>query len=177
MEPTHPTALTAPSHSYVRLTPERRAAFLEALSRGQTVSAAARAIGSSRQYLYEIRADDEDFASAWDAAAESGVDVLEDEAYRRAVEGVETPVFQAGQLVGYRREYSDALLSLLLKSKRYNERIILAGERKQQQQTEPVMTPERLAYVATEWTKLMDEQRRRLAPPAATYEGEARELP
>jgi hypothetical protein len=43
---------------------------------------------------------------------------LEDEAVRRAYEGVERPVFQGGKQVGVVREYSDTLLIFLLKALR-----------------------------------------------------------
>lgn len=59
---------------------------------------------------YRWRADDPAFAAAWDEAFQAGTNVFEDEARRRAVEGVERPVFQAGKLVGHVREYSDNVL-------------------------------------------------------------------
>jgi hypothetical protein len=46
------------------------------------------------------------------------VGALEDEALRRAVEGVEEPVYQGGKQVGVIRKYSDALLMFLLKAAR-----------------------------------------------------------
>ena len=47
-----------------------------------------------------------------------GLDALEDEAIRRAREGVVEPVFQAGLHCGNVRKYSDLLLIFLLKSRR-----------------------------------------------------------
>lgn len=44
--------------------------------------------------------------------------MLEQEAYRRAVEGVEEPVYQGGELVGTVRRYSDKLLEFLLRGRR-----------------------------------------------------------
>jgi hypothetical protein len=44
-----------------------------------------------------------------------GADALEDEANRRAREGVERPVYQGGKFVGAIREFSDTLLIFLLK--------------------------------------------------------------
>ena len=49
---------------------------------------------------------------------ESAVDDLEAEAWRRAKEGVEKPVFQGGKQVGVIREYSDTLMATLLKAHR-----------------------------------------------------------
>lgn len=44
--------------------------------------------------------------------------MLEDEARRRAVDGVDEPVFQGGELVGHVRRYSDRLLEFLLRGRR-----------------------------------------------------------
>lgn len=58
-------------------------------------------------------------------------DRLEREAWRRAVEGWEEPVYPKGQLVGTVRLYSDTLLALLLRAarpKRYREQVDLASE-------------------------------------------------
>lgn len=60
----------------------------------------------------------DDFCVRWDAAIESGTDRLEDEARRRAERGVERPVYQGGVMVGTVTEYSDTLMSLLMKGNR-----------------------------------------------------------
>jgi hypothetical protein len=92
------------------------------------VSAAAARIGVSRTALYNAREADAAFAAMWDDAVEAGVDRLEDAAFRRAVDGVEEPVFFRGQQVGTIRRYSDALLIALLKAKRPGQyRESLAG--------------------------------------------------
>jgi hypothetical protein len=54
----------------------------------------------------------------WDDAIEAGADVLEAEAWRRAVEGVERPIVSGGKVVTTVREYSDTLLIFLLKGRR-----------------------------------------------------------
>jgi hypothetical protein len=64
------------------------------------------------------RAADEAFARAWEDALEQGTDSLEDEARRRALQGVEKPVFREGRQVGTVTEYSDTLLIFLLKARR-----------------------------------------------------------
>lgn len=61
---------------------------------------------------------DEKFARAWDAALEAATDVLEKEAVRRAVQGVDEPVYQGGKQVGSITRYSDTLLIFLLKANR-----------------------------------------------------------
>lgn len=60
----------------------------------------------------------DDFALRWKAAYADGVDVLEDEARRRAVDGIERPVYQGGVLVGAVTEYSDTLLAFALRGKK-----------------------------------------------------------
>ena len=50
---------------------------------------------------------------------------LEEEARRRAIEGVDEPVFHDGAVCGYKRRYSDTLLIFLMKGlmpERYRER-------------------------------------------------------
>ena len=51
-------------------------------------------------------------------AMEEWADCLEQEAVRRAVEGVEEPVFHQGEVVGFVTKYSDALLGKLLTGRR-----------------------------------------------------------
>ena len=78
-----------------------------------------------RASAYEWRDDDPKFAQEWKKAIEVGADLLEEEALRRAVQGVQRPVYQGGRLVGNVREYSDTLLIFLLKGakpQKYAER-------------------------------------------------------
>jgi hypothetical protein len=72
----------------------------------------------SRQRFYELRARDATFAEEWSRAVDEGTDRLEDEAHRRAVEGVPEPIFSRGEVVGERRVYSDRLIEFLLKARR-----------------------------------------------------------
>lgn len=104
--------------------------FLSALAATGNVSASAEAASVSRSFVYERRGDDPAFAAAWDQALEAARPVLEEEAWRRAVEGVDEPVFgrvgkdQDGQ-IGTVKKYSDALLTTLLKAnapEKYRER-------------------------------------------------------
>ena len=92
--------------------------FLDALRSGLSVTAASFKANLARRTAYDWRAANPEFAAAWDDAIESGTDSLEDEALRRARDGFDKPVYQAGQLVGTVREYSDALMTLLLKGRR-----------------------------------------------------------
>jgi hypothetical protein len=110
-----------------------RESFIEALSLGSSVTKAAIQAGLPRQTVYDWRNADLVFRTAWDSALESGTDRLEDEAFRRAHDGVEKPLVSGGKLVKdddgnpiRLREHSDTLMCLLLKSRRpekYRERV------------------------------------------------------
>lgn len=63
-----------------------------------------------------LSADPALWGAAESAIRSCRVAILEDEAMRRAVDGVEEPVYQAGQLVGTKRVYSDSLLKLMLQA-------------------------------------------------------------
>jgi hypothetical protein len=105
---------------HAEFTADRQARFLGLLAKGHTIAHAARAVGSGRTTVYTHRDADEAFRRAWDAAIDEGVEVLEEEVRRRAVDGVLKPVYQGGVKVGTIREYSDTLLIFSLKAKRPN---------------------------------------------------------
>jgi hypothetical protein len=65
-----------------------KSVFLSHLARMGVVKVAAEAAGICRQAVYEHRAKDKGFAALWDEALANAADVLEAEAFRRAVEGV-----------------------------------------------------------------------------------------
>lgn len=102
-----------------------REAFIAALTESGNVTKSCQMVGIGRMTAYDWRREDPDFAAAWDAALEVGIDGLEDEANRRGHDGWDEPVFFQGQEVGVVRKYSDALLLALLKANRpekYRER-------------------------------------------------------
>lgn len=108
-----------PGHPYgSKKTPEVINAFLESMAMGNTVNTSADFAGVSYTMLFRWRREDPEFAARWAEAVERGVDVLEQEALRRAVKGVEKPVYQQGQLVGTVTEYSDRLMEFMLRGKR-----------------------------------------------------------
>ena len=63
-----------------------------------------------------MRRQSADFAAQWDEALEEGSDLLEAEARRRAVTGIDKPVYYKGKVVGSITKYSDRLLMFLLKA-------------------------------------------------------------
>ena len=109
----------------LKLTPARQRHFLKALSESGSVSTAAAVAGTSRTRVYELRKADPAFAAAWDEAEEIATDRLEEEARRRALEGVSEPLVSAGKLVRgddgkpiMIQRYSDRLLAELLRARR-----------------------------------------------------------
>lgn len=120
--------------------------FLAALRNNPNVSAAARAVGVSRQYAYDVRdSKNKDgspkkgdalalarkFDAAWKDALEESLDELEAEARRRAFNGLLRKKFTRGgeaiidpetgaQYAEY--EYSDTLMQFLLKVHRYGDK-------------------------------------------------------
>jgi hypothetical protein len=106
-------------------TPGRLQKFLEALSVYGNATRAAAENGLAMSHLKRLREKKGEFAAQWTEALERAADGLEDEARRRAVEGVEEPVYHQGVQVGAVRKYSDTLLIFLLKGCRpdvYRER-------------------------------------------------------
>ena len=109
----------------LKLTKERRERFLQALANTGSVTAAIAVAGSSRSRVYALQRADLAFAAAWQEAEEIATDRLEEEARRRAVDGVPEPLVSAGKLVRDDdgqpiavRRYSDHLLLALLKAHR-----------------------------------------------------------
>lgn len=92
--------------------------FLDALRAGHTPKKASDICGINRSTAFNWRLKDDQFRKDWEDALDEGTDVFEQEAMRRAVDGIDKPVFQMGQCVGYTREYSDALLAMQLKGRR-----------------------------------------------------------
>jgi len=95
-----------------------KALFLAEFGERGIVKHAAKAAGIDRSTAYRWYDEDAEFAAAWDDAQEQATDSMEQEAWRRGVEGFEKPVFQGGNEVGRVREYSDTLLVLMLKANR-----------------------------------------------------------
>ena len=100
-----------------KMTDERVERFLSILSQGSSVTAAAEQSGIGRRTVYDWKANDPEFAAAFEDAWQRGIAVLEDEAVRRAYTGTERAVYQKGVQVGTVRDYSDSLLIFLLKSR------------------------------------------------------------
>jgi len=100
------------------ITEKRYNLFLAELATDGNVARAASAVGVDRSNAYQRRLRNPGFAKRWDEAIEAATDSIAAEAYRRAVTGVEEPVFYKGVEYGRVTRYSDALLIALLKRHR-----------------------------------------------------------
>jgi len=85
------------------------------LAKHGNVSSALRAASASRAWVYEKRQIDQEFADAFEDARTCGLEVLKDEAHRRAYAGVVREVWHQGEVVGEEVNYSDSLLMFLIK--------------------------------------------------------------
>jgi hypothetical protein len=104
--------------------------FLYHLGLSGSVSFAATRSGLDRRALYRRRDDDEAFAARWDEALNLGVERLQDDAMRRALEGTPRPVWRNGKQVGSVRQFDNGLLRFLLKAHRpetYSDRAKAGG--------------------------------------------------
>jgi hypothetical protein len=122
---------------------QKERAYLLTLSWCGNVTLAAKAAGVDRSMIYKWRNGvagrpndhgDEAFRAAEKIAKEMAADRLEEEAWRRAVDGVDEPVgFYRGEPGAWVKRYSDTLLIFLLKGLRpekYRERYEHSGRDK-----------------------------------------------
>ncbi len=100
--------------SHTDRTAKKKQAFLAALAETANVLKSSEIAKIARRTAYDWKSADSEFADAWERALDIGTDALEDEAVRRAVEGIDEPVFYRGKSCGVVRKYSDTLLIFLL---------------------------------------------------------------
>jgi hypothetical protein len=104
--------------------------FLADFARCGVVLRAAQAAAVGRRTVY-LWLEQKDFKRLYDEALEDALDGLEEEARRRAVDGVLEPMVSAGIRVCDKRVFSDGLLTTLLKGKKpdtYRERHEVTGK-------------------------------------------------
>lgn len=105
-------------------TAQRAEDFLTALRKGHPVAVAAAAADMGLRSAYDWRDADPEFKARWEDAYEHGSMMIEEEARRRAVDGVLEPVFYQGTHVADVRKYSDALILPILRARleKYRDR-------------------------------------------------------
>ena len=99
-------------------TEEKQRRFIEVLADTGLIGVAAREVGMTRTAAYKLRRAPHAaaFARAWDVARERAGALIEDIAFERALEGVETEVYDRdGGLTGSKTIYNDRLLTFLLR--------------------------------------------------------------
>jgi len=110
-----------------------RKLFLELYRKIGKASVVLRHMGLSRCWLDKWRNKSPEFLAAIAAAHEDFIDGIEEEARRRAVDGVVKDVYHHGRVVGKEKVYSDRLLAMMLRAHRPdvyrdNSRVEHAGE-------------------------------------------------
>ena len=101
------------------ITPDLQREFVAHLAATGIVTSAARHIGRSMEALYKLRAmpGAEGFASAWERAAQLGVNRLEDTALARAIEGSERKIIRNGEVVATERSHNESLVMFFLRNR------------------------------------------------------------
>jgi hypothetical protein len=112
--PSAPASIPA---RYATRSPDKDARFFDELSLGHSVADACRVAGYARPVVYRWRAQNQAFAASWQEARKVAVDVMEDEADRRAIHGFDE-ITHRGRSVQQRRRYSDTLLLARLRALR-----------------------------------------------------------
>ena len=93
-----------------KVTPAFKKKFLKLLSEVGNVSKCCQALSVSRPVMYNHKLKDPKFEQGWAKAQDMAIELLEDESFRRAFEGIEKDVWYKGEVVGQERHYSDTLL-------------------------------------------------------------------
>lgn len=97
-----------------KLTPQVIKKFLKRLEKTGNVGSAAAFVGVSRDAIYKRMSVDEGFAEHVERAKGRFLDMIEQAAVERAIDGTNEPVYHQGKLVGYKKKYSDKMLDKLM---------------------------------------------------------------
>jgi hypothetical protein len=103
-------------------------AFLAALREFGVIRAACEAAKIDRRAAYRHKEQTPRFAKEWDDALQDFADSLEAEAVRRARDGTIKGIYHLGVLMNTELQYSDTLMSQMLKAKRpdeYAEKLVI----------------------------------------------------
>ena len=95
---------------------ERQREFIAALARCGSAAAAARHVGKKPRSAYRLldAPGAEDFARAWDVAADMGLEHLRSDALERSLNGAWIPVYRRGRLVRVEHRRNDRLAIAML---------------------------------------------------------------
>ena len=111
----------------------KKVVFLAAYSVLGNVTAAAKCVNLTAEATRQWRMSDEKFLEYYEIADRAHTHYLEQEAQRRAMQGVVEDVYYQGEKVGEKVKYSDNLLMFMLKAKepekyRDNSRVEVVGD-------------------------------------------------
>jgi len=112
------------------LTRELKMVFLRAFARHGIISDGTVAAGITYRTYYRWKRDDEVFNEDCKTAETMANDLMEREARRRAIDGFERPIIYQGEVTGEYTDFSDALLTTLMKGnkpEKYKERTQHSG--------------------------------------------------
>lgn len=115
---------------WVRLPLKKRKFLMTYTETGGSVARACESVGIRRRDIIKVWTEsDPSFAAAFETCSEMAKQALKDEAIRRAVEGVDEPVFFKGVPCGVIRRYSDSLLIKLLQANipEFREHVEVSG--------------------------------------------------
>ncbi len=104
--------------------------FLECYAACGSVIQSARWAKLSRQAHYNWLKEDPTYRPRFEDAELRAAQTLQDEAVRRAHQGVRKAIYHRGHVVGYETEYSDRLMELMLKAlnpEKFRERVEHSG--------------------------------------------------
>jgi hypothetical protein len=99
---------------HIKFTPAKQREYLELLAQNGLKTHTCRLLNVSREMVRYERKKNPAFAELEDEALTFFNEGLEEEAIRRAKEGVLKPVFYKGAEVGHIKEFSDRLMEVLL---------------------------------------------------------------
>jgi hypothetical protein len=101
----------------IKFTKQKKTKFCRVLAEnGGNRKLACDAVGISYMTYLRATQNDPQFVELLEIADKQAGDMLEAEAYRRAYTGIDEPVYQQGELVGFKKNYSDKLLLVLMKA-------------------------------------------------------------
>lgn len=96
-----------------KITEAEREKFLEVLAETCNAMEAARQVGRSARSFYSIAKREPEFNERYQDALEIVKGKIEQEIFRRGIDGVEKPIMYQGKPVGMLREYSDRMLEMM----------------------------------------------------------------
>ena len=111
-----PCTMNVPERKQPYVRARLKRVFLARLAECGQVLKAGEAAGVDASNLYKERKRDKEFGQEWEEAIDIAMYGAETELRRRAVEGVDTPIYQGGKLVDTVKRYSDVLLMFMLKA-------------------------------------------------------------